>query len=119
MSLETKSGTRQRGRADAALYFERTCARRSGRTLRCRRPPPLARLIGQRYSRVDGCGAAHTRGPQPARDLAIAHAACSRRSPERSGDALGYLRVMFTVDDIDEALARLRKHGAQLVKSEV
>jgi len=26
---------------------------------------------------------------------------------------------MFTVDDIDEALARLRKHGAQLVKSEV
>ena len=30
-------------------------------------------------------------------------------------NALGYLRVMFTVDDIDEALARLRKRGAQLV----
>src|SRR5919109_270327 len=30
-------------------------------------------------------------------------------------NALGYLRVMFTVDDIDETLARLRKHGAQLV----
>ena len=30
-------------------------------------------------------------------------------------NALGYLRVMFTVDDIDEVLARLRKHGAQLV----
>jgi catechol 2,3-dioxygenase-like lactoylglutathione lyase family enzyme len=30
-------------------------------------------------------------------------------------NALGYLRVMFTVDDVDETLARLRKHGAQLV----
>src|SRR5512147_1784843 len=30
-------------------------------------------------------------------------------------NALGYLRVMFTVDDIDDTLARLRKHGAQLV----
>lgn len=30
-------------------------------------------------------------------------------------NALGYLRVMFTVYDIDEALVRLRKHGAQLV----
>jgi catechol 2,3-dioxygenase-like lactoylglutathione lyase family enzyme len=29
-------------------------------------------------------------------------------------NALGYLRVMFTVDDIDETLARLRRHGAQL-----
>jgi len=30
-------------------------------------------------------------------------------------NALGYLRVMFTVDDIDEMVARLLKHGAQLV----
>jgi catechol 2,3-dioxygenase-like lactoylglutathione lyase family enzyme len=30
-------------------------------------------------------------------------------------NALGYLRVMFVVDDIDETLARLRKHGAELV----
>ena len=30
-------------------------------------------------------------------------------------NALGYLRVMFTVDDIDEMLARLRKAGAQMV----
>lgn len=30
-------------------------------------------------------------------------------------NAFGYLRVMFAVDDIDETLARLRKHGAQLV----
>jgi catechol 2,3-dioxygenase-like lactoylglutathione lyase family enzyme len=30
-------------------------------------------------------------------------------------NALGYLRVMFSVHDIDETLARLRKCGAQLV----
>ena len=30
-------------------------------------------------------------------------------------NALGYLRVMFTVDDIDETLVRLEKIGAQLV----
>ena len=30
-------------------------------------------------------------------------------------NALGYLRVMFTVDDIDETLEKLRKRGAQLV----
>jgi catechol 2,3-dioxygenase-like lactoylglutathione lyase family enzyme len=34
-------------------------------------------------------------------------------------NALGYLRVMFAVDDIDETLARLQKRGAQLVSSEV
>ena len=30
-------------------------------------------------------------------------------------NALGYLRVMFTVDDIDDTLARLGSRGAQLV----
>jgi catechol 2,3-dioxygenase-like lactoylglutathione lyase family enzyme len=30
-------------------------------------------------------------------------------------NALGYLRVMFTVEDIDELVARLSKYGAQLV----
>ncbi|MFD6268308.1 VOC family protein [Nocardia asteroides] len=34
-------------------------------------------------------------------------------------NTVGYLRVMFAVDDIDETLARLGKHGAQLVSSEV
>jgi catechol 2,3-dioxygenase-like lactoylglutathione lyase family enzyme len=34
-------------------------------------------------------------------------------------NALGYLRVMFTVDDIDETLVRLHKRGAQLVSSDV
>jgi catechol 2,3-dioxygenase-like lactoylglutathione lyase family enzyme len=30
-------------------------------------------------------------------------------------NALGYLRVMFAVEDIDDTITRLRKHGAQLV----
>ena len=30
-------------------------------------------------------------------------------------NALGYLRVMFAVDDLDDTLARLRSHGARLV----
>src|ERR1051325_1160161 len=30
-------------------------------------------------------------------------------------NALGYLRVMFAVDDLDDTLLRLREHGAQLV----
>ena len=34
-------------------------------------------------------------------------------------NALGYLRVMFAVDDLDDTLDRLRERGAELVSSEV
>ena len=34
-------------------------------------------------------------------------------------NALGYLRVMFAVDNLDETLARLGKYGAELVSDEV
>src|SRR5579862_7669723 len=34
-------------------------------------------------------------------------------------NSLGYLRVMFAVEDIDQTLEKLRKHGAELVSSEV
>ena len=34
-------------------------------------------------------------------------------------NALGYLRVMFQVDDIDDTLTRLRAHGARLVSSDM
>jgi hypothetical protein len=34
-------------------------------------------------------------------------------------NALGYLRVMFTVDDPNDTLARLREHGTQLVDTVV
>ncbi|HEY8543700.1 MAG TPA: VOC family protein [Acidimicrobiales bacterium] len=34
-------------------------------------------------------------------------------------NALGYLRAMFSVDDLDATLDRLAEHGAELVSSEV
>ena len=46
------------------------------------------------------------------RFLAPPVAADHRNAPV---NALGYLRIMFTVEDIDETLARLGKHGATLV----
>jgi catechol 2,3-dioxygenase-like lactoylglutathione lyase family enzyme len=35
--------------------------------------------------------------------------------PGAPANTLGQLRVMFAVDDIDDAVARLRAHGAELV----
>ena len=46
------------------------------------------------------------------RFLAPPAVADHRRAPV---NALGYLRVMFTVEDIDDTLARLGKRGAELV----
>ncbi len=46
------------------------------------------------------------------RFLAPAVVADHRNAPV---NALGYLRVMFTVDDIDDTLARLGKRGAKVV----
>jgi catechol 2,3-dioxygenase-like lactoylglutathione lyase family enzyme len=34
-------------------------------------------------------------------------------------NSLGYLRVMFAVDNLDETLARIEGHGAELVSREV
>jgi len=39
-----------------------------------------------------------------------------RAGPENApSNALGIRRIMFTVDDIDDVVARLRSHGAELV----
>src|SRR5688500_6771707 len=46
------------------------------------------------------------------RFLAPAPVADHRNAPVNS---LGYLRVMFSVEDIDDTLRRLREHGAQVV----
>ncbi len=48
------------------------------------------------------------------RFLAPAVSSDHRHAPVNS---LGYLRVMFTVEDIDETLSRLEKHGAKVVGS--
>ena len=40
-----------------------------------------------------------------------------RAEPENApSNALGMRRIMFTVDDIDDVVARLRGHGAELVR---
>ena len=46
------------------------------------------------------------------RFLAPAPIADHRNAPV---NALGYLRVMFAVDDLEDTLARLRPHGAEVV----
>ena len=46
------------------------------------------------------------------RFLTPAPVADHRRDPV---NALGYLRVMFAVEDLDDTLARLRAHGAEMV----
>jgi len=46
------------------------------------------------------------------RFLAPPVAADHRRAPV---NALGYLRVMFAVDDVDDTVSRLRQRGAELV----
>ncbi len=39
-----------------------------------------------------------------------------RTEPENTpANALGIRRIMFAVDDVDDVVARLRKHGAELV----
>jgi catechol 2,3-dioxygenase-like lactoylglutathione lyase family enzyme len=46
------------------------------------------------------------------RFLAPAPVADHRNAPVNS---LGYLRMMFAVDDVDDTVARLRAHGAEVV----
>src|ERR1700759_3926114 len=86
-----------------------------------------ATVEGEWAGRVTGLGDQHVeiammRTPDGHSQLEISRfltpptVADHRNAPVNS---LGYLRVMFTVDDIDETLARLRDHGAELVSSEV
>ena len=86
-----------------------------------------AMIEGEWAGRVTGLGDQHVeiammRTPdghsrlELSRFLAPAVVADHRNAPV---NALGYLRVMFAVDDLDDTLARLRKHGAELVSSEV
>jgi len=82
-----------------------------------------ATIEGEWAGRVTGLGNQHVeiammRTPdghsrlELSRFLAPAVVADHRNAPV---NALGYLRVMFTVDDIDETLERLRNRGARLV----
>src|ERR671917_999616 len=82
-----------------------------------------ATIEGERAGRVTGLGdqrveAAMMRTPdghsrlELSRFLTPPTVADHRNAPV---NALGYLRVMFAVEDIDDTLARLRSHGAELV----
>ena len=46
-------------------------------------------------------------------------AAVGPRPADLPVNALGYRRIMFAVDDLDDVLARLRAHGAELVRDVV
>lgn len=82
-----------------------------------------ATIEGEWAGRVTGLGDQHVeiammRTPdghsrlELSRFLAPAIVSDHRNAPV---NALGYLRVMFAVDDIDDTLERLGHHGAQLV----
>jgi catechol 2,3-dioxygenase-like lactoylglutathione lyase family enzyme len=60
---------------------------------------------------LDGCGRLEL-----SRFLSPEIIADHRRAPV---NALGYLRVMFDVDDLDGTLRRLREHETELVSDEV
>jgi catechol 2,3-dioxygenase-like lactoylglutathione lyase family enzyme len=98
---------------DAISFFSELGLRLEGRTM----------VEGEWAGRVTGLGSqrveiammvtpdGHSR-LELSRFLNPAVVADHRNAPV---NALGYLRVMFAVDDIDETLAKLRKCGAQLV----
>src|ERR1700754_602967 len=82
-----------------------------------------ATIVGEWAGRVTGLGdqrveIAMMRTPDGhsrlglSRVLAAPGVADHRNAPV---NALGYLRVMFAVDDVDETLGRLRARGAELV----
>jgi len=80
-------------------------------------------IEGEWAGRVTGLGAQHVEVAmmvtpdghsrlELSQFLAPAVISDHRKAPVNS---LGYLRVMFTVDNIDELVSRLTRHGAQLV----
>lgn len=60
---------------------------------------------------------ADPRRPRQARADAVPHAGGGqhRATSGPPANALGIRRIMFAVDNIDDVLARLRAHGAELV----
>jgi catechol 2,3-dioxygenase-like lactoylglutathione lyase family enzyme len=98
---------------DAVSFFEALGLELEGRTMI--EGDWSGRVTGLRGQRVE---IAMMRMPdghgklELSRFLTPAPVADHRNAPVNS---LGYLRVMFAVDDLDETLARLREHGAEVV----
>jgi catechol 2,3-dioxygenase-like lactoylglutathione lyase family enzyme len=82
-----------------------------------------ATIDGEWAGRVTGLGHQHVeiammRTPDGHSRLELSRFLSPQIAADHRGapvNALGYLRVMFAVDDIDATLARLRKLGAELV----
>ena len=82
-----------------------------------------ATIEGEWAGRVTGLGDQHVeiammRTPDGHSRLELSRFTTPRVVADHRNDpvnALGYLRVMFAVDDIDETLERLRTRGAELV----
>jgi catechol 2,3-dioxygenase-like lactoylglutathione lyase family enzyme len=78
-------------------------------------------LVADRCTGLDGvhCDIAMVRTPDGHSRLELAKyhspAAISAGPRNRPHNTLGTHRVMFTVDDIEDTVARLRTHGAELV----
>jgi catechol 2,3-dioxygenase-like lactoylglutathione lyase family enzyme len=80
-------------------------------------------IEGEWAGRVTGLGNQHVeiammRTPDGHSRLELSRFIAPRVVADHRNDpvnALGYLRVMFAVDDVDDTLDRLRKRGAQLV----
>ena len=98
---------------DAIAFFSELGLRLEGRAM----------IEGEWAGRITGLGTQHVEIAmmitpdghsrlELSRFLAPPVVADHRNAPV---NALGYLRVMFAVDDIDDTLARLRTRGAQLV----
>ena len=98
---------------DAVSFFEALGLELEGRTMI--EGDWSGRVTGLRGQRVE---IAMMRMPdghgkiELSRFLTPATVADHRNAPVNS---LGYLRVMFAVDDLDETLARLGEHGAEVV----
>jgi catechol 2,3-dioxygenase-like lactoylglutathione lyase family enzyme len=98
---------------DAVSFFEALGLEPEGRTMI--EGEWSGRVTGLRGQRVE---VAMMRMPdghgkiELSRFLTPAPVADHRNAPVNS---LGYLRVMFAVDDLDETLARLGEHGAEVV----
>lgn len=97
---------------DAITFFTELGLNLEGRTM----------IEGEWAGRVTGLGDQHVeiammRTPDGHGRLELSRflnptvVADHRNAPVNS---LGYLRVMFAVDDLDETLTRLRKHGGEL-----
>ena len=76
----------------------------------------MDQVVGLDGVRVDIAFVRTPDGHEPARADEVPRAGGGRRAePNAPPNTLGLRRLMFAVDDIDDVVARLQAHGAELV----